>query len=314
MGHNCFICVLSLFILSSCTEVESDILQIQDEILKDSIFEVAEVDSLLVGEWINISTPSGIRIEKDGTLRYLKINQINGETEIDNRFTDKIMAKNGSFSHVENTNCFKNIFNDSIYSISNDTLSIPLDNGLNGGLRSFVRNDSIVLKMKKRPQSFMKASIKINNHIGETDVDFDASDPYENINGYFVNKSTIFISANDILSYNCRLSNSEYSEVNFIIDQQIDSLGTYPINWAYLRVSFYDAEFGNAYYLSYDADNFIAGNVTITKIEYFENQMLLEGNFELNFESTFQEVTYPKKLNNGSFKIYIRNYMPDDSP
>lgn len=299
-------------LFSSCTEEEmliKDIIEedVTDNMTNDTILEVEQkVDSTLLGEWINTNIPSGFKLESDGTLKYLKIDQINGKAEIDSDFVDEVRALDGKFEYLLTNNCFSTL--DSTYLIVNDTLTIPIDTGLSGVFGyspKFVRMDSLTLVDRKRPESFVKAEIEINNRLGKIDVDFDASDSYEYIYGYFVFESQTVLKGFNTLNFDCNHGVIDYSSISLYIAGKIDHIGEYPLLSAHMKAAFNENE--NAYYLGYDSEDFVSGNIAVTTREVIGDKVLVEGNFDVEYTSEFEEVTYPIYIKNGTFKLYIPN-------
>lgn len=288
--------------ISSCTEEEIAVIT---EVIKEEAFIESPVDSLLLGEWINIYTPSGFTLLEDGTVTYLRVDQIDGKVVADTRFIDKIKATKGRFEHLINNNCFQNICNDTTFYLVNDTLSIPIGLGLNCGTQKFVKKNEGILEEKKRRESFVNAAFEINDHVGKTNVDFKASDAFAFIDGYIYNNITV-LNAFDQLDFPCNLGVTDYSSLYLFVSQEIESIGEYPLEDAHMKAAF--NEIPNTYYLSYTNTNFVGGKMSITKYEVLEDKILLEGSFEADFRSTFQDVTYDSYIRDSTFKVYLSKY------
>lgn len=295
-----------LIFATSCTEdiITEDIIPEVNQLDKETeeVEELPEVtiDSLLIGDWLHIEYPNGIRLDKEGNVDYLMINQIDGAVEVESRYRAKIKAIDGRFQFLESNECFA--LPDSIYYHAPDTLRIPLSRGFNYGSQSYIRLNEERLQQRKRLESHMTADIEINGHWGTTNTNFEASDAFEYLNCYDGLNEQTTIAAYDNQYFDCNLGMDGFSALTMISEQKINGIGQYPMSYALSRNTFQENNL--AYALSYSFPNFVSGSIQVLKYEVTGDFILLEGTFEMEFTSEFQEQTYPINVKNGNFKIY----------
>jgi hypothetical protein len=295
-----FIWILAILVYS-CEETNSEeaTLPIDELIIETDTIKEVIVDSVLLGQWRSIHNSKAFNIDSTGKVVYAKMNYVTGKFEVEQEFQDKVIALDGLFLFQESNNCMTPL--DSVYSISNDTLTVSIL-ATSWWREKFVPTNISTFQHKKRPESFVTASIEVQNHTGTINKNLNAHTSYDDIYAYSNFNSSSVIVAFENPNYGCTLSKDFHNNVVLITDGKINGLGTYNLSTSFLTVSMIENNLPYAFV--YHPEDFLSGELIVTKYQVLADTILIEGTFDVSFLAPFDGTNYQINVKNGSFKVY----------
>lgn len=290
---------------SSTAEDEIEEIENQEEEEdEEKIPEEEKIDSLLVGNWTQVYSPTfAFNIDSLGYVTYYRHNLLTGKLDLWANRKDKIYAKEGKFEFLETMNCMPSM--DSIYNFIGDTLVIPMQS-YTRYLEKYLPLENIEsFTGKTRNESFVKANIENNTHAGLTIVEYESSDSYEEIYAYEYAESHTYFTTIAEPGFDCAVPLYTKHQISFQTDSLIDNPGVYDITWGNLVLAFFEDPY--TYNLSYNSyqNPILDGQIIVDSVELLDGQKLVKGSFNITYESEFLGEKYQTFVKDGAFELYI---------
>lgn len=321
---------LILFLLSLCiilVSCDPEASEIDDENVNNNqeeneIAKKLLSDLSLIGFWRNIEFGkdnflSSIRIDSLGSISSYRMNHTNGKFELLQNDKYIIEVKNDTIEHLNYNRC--DGLATATYVMIGDTLSINLESASTTKLNRYVRTELEAYKGQTRPISSVTADIEIEttNYQAPNEgdsipiitlitktFDFNASNDYELITGYYSDFSTNFVLRADN-DFTC--SSELNKELILVLDTEVIGVGTYNIIWASIQVADFKDSLLTNYVKRAPENNLIDGQVTVEFFEKIEDLKHIRGTFNIFFEDEYFERLYKSSVKNGVFNLYLKS-------